>query len=125
MAEILVVDDDQSIATAFERFLKHEGHDCAVASNAEEAMRLVGERDPDLVVMDIRMPGVDGLQALQQLRSRFPDLYVVMMTAYGTSQTSIDAIRGPMSRARSDAPEGDKCTRTSSPRGATGSAWGT
>jgi DNA-binding NtrC family response regulator len=93
MAEILVVDDDQSIATAFERFLEHEGHVCAVASNAEDAMRLVSERDPDLVVMDIRMPGVDGLQALHQLRSRFPDLYVVMMTAYGTSQTSIDAIR--------------------------------
>ena len=93
MAEILVVDDDQSIATAFERFLRHEGHVCIVASNVEDAMRLVGERDPDLVVMDIRMPGVDGLQALQQLRSRYPDIYVVMMTAYGTSQTSIDAIR--------------------------------
>jgi two-component system nitrogen regulation response regulator GlnG len=93
MAEILVVDDDQSIATAFERFLRHEGHVCTLASNAEEALRLVGERDPDLVVMDIRMPGVDGLQTLQQLRSRYPDLYVVMMTAYGTSQTSIDAIR--------------------------------
>ena len=91
--EILVVDDDQSIATAFERFLRHEGHACMVASNAEDAVRMVGERDPDLVVMDIRMPGVDGLQALQQLRSKYPDLYVVMMTAYGTSQTSIDAIR--------------------------------
>jgi DNA-binding NtrC family response regulator len=93
MAEILVVDDDQSIATAFERFLRHEGHVCLVASNSEDAIRLVGERDPDLVVMDIRMPGVDGLTTLQALRSRFPDLYVVMMTAYGTSQTSIDAIR--------------------------------
>jgi DNA-binding NtrC family response regulator len=93
MAEILVVDDDQSIATAFERFLRHEGHVCTVASNAEDAVRLVAERDPDLVVMDIRMPGVDGLQTLQQLRSLYPDVYVVMMTAYGTSQTSIDAIR--------------------------------
>ena len=94
MADILIVDDDQSIATAFERFLKHEGHVCTLASNAEEAIRLVGERDPDLVMMDIRMPGTDGLQVLQQLRSLYPDVYVVMMTAYGTSQTSIDAIRG-------------------------------
>jgi DNA-binding NtrC family response regulator len=94
MAEILVVDDDPSIVTAFERFLNHEGHGCTIASNAEEALRLVGELDPDLVIMDIRMPGVDGLQALQLLREQYPDVYVAMMTAYGTSQTSIDAIRG-------------------------------
>src|SRR5688572_5924825 len=93
MADILVVHDDQAIATAIERSLKHEAHVCMLASNAAYALRLAGEWDPDLVVMDIKMPGVDGLQALQQLRSRFPDLYVVMMTAYGTSQTSIDAIR--------------------------------
>ena len=93
MAKILVVDDDQSVATAFERFLRHEGHACTIASNGEDAVRLVGELDPDLVLMDIRMPGVDGLQTLQELRRQFPDLYVVMMTAYGTSQTSIDAIR--------------------------------
>ena len=93
MAEILVVDDDQSMATAFERFLQHEGHVCTLASNADDALRLAAERDPDLVMMDIKMPGIDGLSALQQMRSRFPDLNVVMMTAFGTSQTSIDAIR--------------------------------
>jgi DNA-binding NtrC family response regulator len=93
MAEILVVDDDQAVAAAFERFLQYEGHAWRVASNAEDAVRLIAERAPDLVVMDIRMPGIDGLQALQEIRSRFPDVYVVMMTAYGTSQTSIDAIR--------------------------------
>jgi DNA-binding NtrC family response regulator len=93
MADILVVDDDQSIATAFERFLRHEGHACALASNAEDALRFVEERRPALVFMDVRMPGVDGLQALKTLRGRFPDVYVVIMTAHGTSQTSIDAIR--------------------------------
>lgn len=93
MAHILVVDDDQSVAAAFERFLTHEGHEFTVASNAEDAMRLVGECDPDLVVMDIRMPGVDGLEALKNIRSRHPDVYVALMTAYGSSQTSIDAIR--------------------------------
>jgi two-component system nitrogen regulation response regulator GlnG len=93
MAEILIVDDDLSVATAFERFLKHEGHACSVASNADDAIRLAGERNPDLVMLDIRMPGADGLEVLPRLRALYPDTYVVMMTAYGTSQTSIDAIR--------------------------------
>jgi DNA-binding NtrC family response regulator len=93
MADILVVDDDQSVASAFENFLSFEGHTCRLASNAEEAMRLIAARRPALVMMDIRMPGVDGLSALKQIRSTFPDIYVVMMTGYGTSQTSIDAIR--------------------------------
>lgn len=93
MADILVVDDDQSIATAFQHFLSYEGHTCRLASSADDAIRLIEERRPSLVMMDVRMPGTDGLQALQTIRGRFPDVYVVIMTAYGTSQTSIDAIR--------------------------------
>jgi len=93
MAEILVVDDDQSVATAFERFLRHEGHTCLLASNAEDALRLVDERRPPLAFMDVRMPGIDGLQALKTMRSQYPDVFVVIMTAHGTSQTSIDAMR--------------------------------
>ena len=93
MADILVVDDDQSVATAFERFLRHDGHTCLLASNADDALRLVDERRPALAFIDVRMPGVDGLQALKILRDRYPGVYVVIMTAHGTSQTSIDAMR--------------------------------
>lgn len=93
MADILVVDDDQAVATAFEQFLTFEGHSCRLASNAAAAMKLIEERPPNLVMLDIRMPGRDGLGVLSELRARFPGIYVVMMTAYGTSQTSIDAIR--------------------------------
>ncbi len=93
MADILVVDDDRSVAAAFQQFLKREGHQCRLASNAADAVRMIEERHPALVIMDIRMPGVDGLQALKEIRQKYPDVYVVMMTGYGTSQTSIDAIR--------------------------------
>jgi DNA-binding NtrC family response regulator len=93
VADILVVDDDQAVAAAFERFLTFEGHQCRLASSGEAALRAIEDRRPNLVLMDIRMPGVDGLTMLKQLRERFPGIYIVMMTAYGSSQTSIDAIR--------------------------------
>ena len=93
MADILIVDDDRAVATAFQQLLGFEGHDCRLASSAQDAVQLIGERKPNLVMMDVRMPGVDGLQALEQIRADFPDVYVVIMTAYGSSQTSIDAIR--------------------------------
>ena len=93
MASILVVDDDETLCSAFRQFLTQEGHQPTIVSNAQDAVRTVVESPPDLVFMDIRMPGTDGLEALHRLRQVDPNLYVVIMTAYGTSQTSIEAIR--------------------------------
>lgn len=93
MAQILVVDDDASVAGALRRFFESEGHATRLASSVAEGLERAAEGRPDLVMMDIRMPGVDGLAGLDQMHTRFPGLRIVMMTAYGTSQTSIDAIR--------------------------------
>ena len=93
MADILVVDDDASVAGALRRFMEVEGHACRVASNAVDGLRLIDEQRPDIVMMDIRMPGIDGLEALDQVQASYPGLCVVMMTGYGTSQTSIDAMK--------------------------------
>lgn len=93
MADILVIDDDQSIARAFERFLKHDRHEFRTASSAEEGLRLLGERVPDMVFLDVRMPGLDGLQALPMMRAQYPVADVIIMTAHGSSKTSIDAMR--------------------------------
>jgi DNA-binding NtrC family response regulator len=93
VADILIVDDDHSVGKAFQTFVEFDGHSCRIASSAADAIRLIGERRPNLVMMDVRMPGVDGLQALKRIRDKYPEVYVVIMTAYGTSQTSIDAIR--------------------------------
>ena len=71
MADILVVDDDASVAGALRRFLESEGHACRVASNAADGVAMIGARRPDLVMMDIRMPGVDGLEALDQVQAKY------------------------------------------------------
>jgi DNA-binding NtrC family response regulator len=93
MADILVVDDDAAVATALERFLDAEGHHARVTSSVDEGLDAVATTRPDIVMMDIRMPGVDGLTGLGEMQRRYPGLCVVMMTGYGTSQTSIDAMR--------------------------------
>ncbi len=93
MAHILVVDDDASVAGALRRFLDSEGHDSRVVSGVAEGLAAIGERRPDVVMMDIRMPGIDGLAGLDQMQLQYPGLCVVMMTGYGTSQTSINAMR--------------------------------
>lgn len=93
MADILVVDDDASVAAALSRFMESEGHGFRVASNAADGLALIEQRRPDLVLMDIRMPGIDGLEALDRVQAKYPGLAVVMMTGYGTSQTSIDAMK--------------------------------
>jgi len=93
MADILVVDDEPSVAEAFTRFLRFDGHTARVAGSGEDALAQLEAATPDLVVMDVRMPGMSGLETLAEMRKRCPDLYVIIMTAFGTSQTSIDAIR--------------------------------
>src|SRR5688572_4658773 len=93
MADILVVDDDASVAGALRRFFESEGHQTRIASSVAEGLDLAAATRPDLVMMDIRMPGVDGLVGLDHMQTKFPGLPVVMMTGYGTSQTSIDAMR--------------------------------
>jgi len=93
MAHILVVDDDERICKVFAEFLSGEGHEPALASSAAEALESVRVSPPDLILMDIRMPGTNGLEALEMIRQIDPDVRVVIMTAYGTSQTSIEAMR--------------------------------
>jgi nitrogen regulation protein NR(I) len=94
MNKIMVVDDEEAVCWAFEQFLKEEGHETIIASNAQEAIEKLKSEMPDLVIMDIRMPGqMDGLDALLEMKQIDPDAYVIIMTAYGTMQTAIKAMQ--------------------------------
>jgi CheY-like chemotaxis protein len=81
---ILVVDDNLDAREMYSMYLRHEGFECIEATDGAEALRLARQHHPVLVLMDATMPGVDGWQAVQQLRSE-PDLRgiaVVMLTAH-------------------------------------------
>ena len=77
---ILVVDDEKEIRSLVASYLRSDGFDVVEAANGQEAVAAVSKRKPDLVVMDIRMPGMDGLEALQEIR-RVSDVYVILLTA--------------------------------------------
>src|ERR1039457_1230711 len=93
MDKILVVDDDADIRRAFRRNLETETLQVVDAATAGDASGMVARERPTLVIMDIRMGTANGLDTLRKLRELDPKLLVIMMTAYGTTQTAIEAMK--------------------------------
>jgi nitrogen regulation protein NR(I) len=93
MDKILVVDDEADIRRAFHRNLASDVLQVVDAGNGEEAIRMIAKERPNLVVMDIRMGATSGLDTLRKLRELDPKLLIIMMTAYGTTQTAIEAMK--------------------------------
>ncbi|MGL4554853.1 MAG: sigma-54-dependent transcriptional regulator, partial [Gemmataceae bacterium] len=91
---ILIVDDEQAVCWALERALTRKGHDVATAASAEKALALVERRAPAAIVLDVRLPGMDGLTALPRLRELAPDAAVIVVTAFGTLPTAVQAVSG-------------------------------
>ena len=83
MKRILVVDDEENIRLLYEEELAEEGYEVSVAASAQEALAKIEAERPDLITLDIRMPGVDGIEFLKLLRERDRDLPVIIVTAYG------------------------------------------
>jgi len=93
MAEILIVDDDVQLRQSFARLLGEEGYGVRMASSGEAGIQAVEDHLPDLVVMDVRMPGIDGIETLQRIQAIDSKLPVVIMTAFGTTETAIEATK--------------------------------
>jgi two-component system nitrogen regulation response regulator GlnG len=90
---VLIVDDERDVVTGFRRVFERDDIDIDAAHSGTEAIAAVRKRRPDLVLMDLRMPGMDGLEALKRLHANDPGLPIIMMTAYGTSATVIEAMK--------------------------------
>ncbi len=92
-ATLLVVDDEPQILQAVSGILQDEGFEVLTAPDGETALKVVSEGTPDLVLLDIALPGKDGLEVLQELKARYPTLPVVMVSAYGSVENAVKATR--------------------------------
>jgi two-component system response regulator HydG len=90
---ILVVDDEASARNALTEILSDEGYSVSAASDGFKALALAGEQAPEIVLTDVKMPGMDGLHLLEELRGRFPETAVILMTAFGAVESAVRAMR--------------------------------
>ena len=93
MNKILVVDDEKGVCHSFKKILGRQGYDVVTANDGLEGIEMAGKEHPDLIVMDVSMPRMDGLETLQRLKSLYPDITIIMMTAHSTSDRAITAMK--------------------------------
>src|SRR5215510_13207287 len=92
-ARVLIVDDDREMRASLEELAVDEGHDVRAAASGEAALVALAEWDADVVVTDVMMPGVDGLELCQRVAASRPDVPVIVLTAQGRVEIAIAAIR--------------------------------
>ena len=93
MSKILIVDDEANVLVAFEKLLSVAGHIVQVSRSGERAIELIANEQPDAVVLDVRMPGMNGLDALSAIKREHPRLPIIVMTGQGTMETAIEATK--------------------------------
>ncbi len=89
---ILIVEDEEAIAWSLQRALARGGHSVRTASSAEQGLRLAASERPDAVILDVRLPGMDGLTALEKFRPLTGDAPVIIITAFGSLDTAVRAV---------------------------------
>ncbi|HTN70545.1 MAG TPA: sigma-54 dependent transcriptional regulator [Methylomirabilota bacterium] len=90
---ILVVDDDATIAEQLERLFTHTGYKVTLANRAEQALKFLEQEDIDLVVTDIRLPGINGVELTKQIVDRWSDVPVIVVTGYGDIETAVEVLK--------------------------------
>ncbi len=91
--KLLVVDDDPSLRRVLQAQLEHAGCEVAVAASPQQALSVLQLRPIDLVITDLKMPDMSGLDLLRQVRSRYPQTVVIILTAFGTVDTAVEAMK--------------------------------
>ncbi len=93
MAQVLIIDDEMLLAKSLVRSLTQKGHECSLAGTAEDGINLLKTAAPDVVLLDLQLPGMHGLVALRHVVEFDPSIVVIITTAYGTVASAVEAMR--------------------------------
>lgn len=93
MIRVLIVDDEDIARMSLADILDLEGYDIRTASNGQEAVDIINKEPPDVVVLDLKMPGLSGIQVLERIEDKLNDVKVIVLTAHGSMDSAIQALR--------------------------------
>ncbi|RME62987.1 MAG: sigma-54-dependent Fis family transcriptional regulator [Nitrospirae bacterium] len=92
-ARVLVIDDEAIVRVSCKRVLEPQGYEVEVTERGADALRLLEEKPFDIVITDLLMPDMDGLEVLRRIKDSWPEIPVIIITGYGTVSTAVQAVK--------------------------------
>jgi DNA-binding NtrC family response regulator len=93
LEKVLIVDDEEDFVSALAKRLQSHGWDAATAGNGKEALEKVTAQDFTAIILDLKMPGLDGIETLKRLKVINPDLQIILLTGHGSIRDGVDAMK--------------------------------
>ena len=91
--KLLIVDDEQRFLSTVEKILKRQGFDVLIAESGQNALSILEIHDVQVVILDVKMPGMDGFQTLKEIKHRYPEIEVIMLTGHATVPSAVEAMQ--------------------------------
>ncbi|AOY58634.1 MULTISPECIES: response regulator [Desulfococcus] len=91
--KMMLVDDEERFLTTTQKLLNKKGYDVQIASSGQEALEILERKIIHVVILDVKMPGMDGIETLKQIKSRFPLVEVIMLTGHATVESAVDGLK--------------------------------
>ncbi len=93
MEKILIIDDDKEIQSVLSDIIRFEGYEVTTADNGKKALKEIGKYSPDVILLDIRLPGMDGIKVLEKIKKIDKNIIVIMLTGYGDIKDAVQSIK--------------------------------
>ncbi len=90
---MMLVDDEERFLSTTEKLLKKKGYDVIIAASGQQALDILNRKSIHVVILDVKMPGMDGIETLREIKTRFPLVEVIMLTGHATVESAVDGLK--------------------------------